>query len=957
MMAILAGIALLCIPLLPVGGEVSLDLSDDEIRLDVLADRRHGYATYSDANRGTPAGRESIRIRAASFAAQSEEAGVTVLSEFEGEEGVLLWSSIRGWVEWTVDIPSDGLYELCPMYYPLEGKQRAIEVALAIDGEVPFSEAASLTLQRAWTDEAPIRLDPFGNEYNSRPVEAAGWRTAAFLSTDGHFNGAYRFLLRQGRHTLRIHSIQEPFVLAELVLEPAREAPTYSEYRQALIPLADHSDADVIRIEAESAGLRSDQTIRPVPDRSDPLTFPYSPTKVRLNIIGQNQWRTSGQWLEWHIDVPVDGDYSLVFRYQQFSLKGMKTSRRLRIDGQVPFREAEKIEFPYSVAYGPLLFGSPDGSPYQIRLTKGIHVLRMEVVMGDLAPIVRETEEDVFLLNEVYRRILMVTGSQPDPYRDYFLEKEIPGLLDTLSSTSSRLRSRMDDIERISGRKGGQSATAQTLALQLEDLVRKPETLPHRLDAFKSNIGSLSAWATELKNQSLDLDAFLLVPEGQPVPRLAASFFERTIHEIRSFFSSFFEDYNMMSAASEKGRSITLWLMSGRDQAHVIRRMIDDRFTPSTGISVNLKLVNASVIQAKLSGYSPDVSVLLSRGQPVNLAARGAVYNLARFTDFQAISRSFRATALDPYRYQDGYYALPDTQSFFMLFYRRDILRELGLEVPDTWEEFHAALRTIQKRNMDVGIPYQSIDAWEAVETGMGSRNLFSALLFQHGGSMYNPSGTRTGLDSPAAQAAFREWVEIYTRYGLPISYDFYNRFRSGEMPMAIANYAEYSRIEVAAPEIRNLWSIAPLPGTLRQDGTIDRTQGGAGSGAVIFSGSKDPEASWIFLKWWTGEDAQRMFAQNIEIQLGVATRVPVANPGAFRMLPWSPWEAEALETQWQQVREIPEVPGGYAVVRNLDNAFRESVYEGRNPIESLLAWNRETNVELARKRRELGLE
>ena len=55
-------------------------------------------------------------------------------------------------------------------------------------------------------------------------------------------------------------------------------------------------------------------------------------------------------------------------------------------------------------------------------------------------------------------------------------------------------------------------------------------------------------------------------------------------------------------------------------------------------------------------------------------------------------------------------------------------------------------------------------------------------------------------------------------------------------------------------------------------------------------------------------------------------------------------------------MRDLPEVPGGYYVTRNIDNAFRACVYRGENPREMLLKWTAETNKEISRKRREYGL-
>ena len=45
---------------------------------------------------------------------------------------------------------------------------------------------------------------------------------------------------------------------------------------------------------------------------------------------------------------------------------------------------------------------------------------------------------------------------------------------------------------------------------------------------------------------------------------------------------------------------------------------------------------------------------------------------------------------------------------------------------------------------------------------------------------------------------------------------------------------------------------------------------------------------------------------------------------------------------------DLPEVPGGYYISRNLDNAFRACVYKFSNPREMLSHWTYETNKEIA---------
>ena len=86
-------------------------------------------------------------------------------------------------------------------------------------------------------------------------------------------------------------------------------------------------------------------------------------------------------------------------------------------------------------------------------------------------------------------------------------------------------------------------------------------------------------------------------------------------------------------------------------------------------------------------------------------------------------------------------------------------------------------------------------------------------------------------------------WTDFYELYKLPLlAFNPQNRFRTGEMPLVINNYPFYNILEVFAPEIgkRGKWGFTLVPGTMREDGTIDRTipggaiAGGAGAADMI---------------------------------------------------------------------------------------------------------------------------
>ena len=128
----------------------------------------------------------------------------------------------------------------------------------------------------------------------------------------------------------------------------------------------------------------------------------------------------------------------------------------------------------------------------------------------------------------------------------------------------------------------------------------------------------------------------------------------------------------------------------------------------------------------------------------------------------------------------------------------------------------------------------------------------------------------------------------MYVNYKIPLQFDFVTRFRVGEMPLAIVDFGMFNNLQVTAPEIRGDWDFAPVPGTVREDGTIDRSVMSSGTAIMMMASTENPEKSWEFMKWWTSDETQLRYGRELEAILGTSARYPTANLNAFKNLPWS---------------------------------------------------------------------
>ncbi len=930
----------------------------EEIDL-LLLDKSNTYQKYLAEVGDKPLATDSIIIKADKYYAASDDAKIEALDSYEGKDNVIKWDSAAGSVSYEVDVPADAFYSVKFSYYPIAGSGNKINIGLQVDDGFPYTDLTSFSLNRTYNSSEGIKQDTAGNDYNTTQVELFDWNEKFAVSDSGVSDQPFLIYLTKGKHSLVVYSFNEPFILGDITLCTPAKHMTYKEYVAKYGQIKDGEWGQ--KIEAEDTFKKSEQNMVASTDRTSTKNSPFNYTKTVLNVIGGSTWSYAGQWLEWEVEVPEDGYYEIFLRFKQSYKSGLPTHRRLLIDGEVPFEEADLISFGFSNSWQGKSLANDKGETLYVYLTAGEkHTIRLENVVGALSDSIANINSIVVELNNIYRQCLMITGTDPDIYRDYYLHQEIPDLIPTLEASAKELTKEYENIKEIIGSDRDVSDIINVLVYNIEDMIESPSTIPSRLDTFSGNIGSLSSWALELKDQPLLLDYLYVCQPNAEKPAINDNFFGSIWREVKSFFYSFITDYSNFADNSTYDDVITVWVNSGRDQANVINAMINDLFTPQYNIGVDLKITNASVIQAYLSGRAPDISLMIGRGQPVNLALRGALYDISKLDGFEEIKSRFQETSFVPYTLNGAVYAVPDTQNFYMMFYRKDIFQELELTAPKTWDEFWKVMKVIQSNNMEVGLPYTAVDASGSVDNGMGSRNIFSAILLQKGGRFYNDDLSATDLGTAEALDAFQIWTDIYTKMDSQVTYDFYNRFRAGNMPLGLAMYTEYNRLSAAAPEIAGLWEMIPIPGTMQEDGTISRAQGGSGSASVMLRAAEDHgnvESAWTFLKWWCSAEAQTRYALDVEAVLGVVGRVATANRDAFKNLSWNGKEYKNLMTAWDAIEEIPEAPGGYYLTRDLDNAFRDVVYNERNARESLLSWKLSVDAEIQRKREEFGLE
>ena len=897
---------------------------------------------------------------------------VEVYTNYEGTDKVLFTDTDSS-VSFHVQVPQTGYYNLYMEYLIPESRGVAAERGVRINGEFPFEDAQNITFTRIWTDGGEVKTDNQGNQIRPTQIEVYDWQSSCFEDDMGYITEPYRFYLEKGDNEITLEAENEPMIIRKFMVAPVSVIQSYEEYVAKYPDISDQAmTAGYIQmIQGEDSTLRSESSLYAKYDRSSPTTYPNSVTNTVLNYVGGDTWRSSGQWIEWEFEVPEDGYYNIMIKGRQNYSRGSVSSRTVYIDGEIPFSEMKEISYAYSNDWECKDLADENGVPYNFYLTKGTHTIRLEATLGGVGPILEELEDSTYRVNQIYRKILVYTGANPDRYRDYYIEANYPEVMEAMELESKRLFKIVDDTVSYSGQKADNIAAAQTVAQQMERFCEKPNKITLEFTTFKDNITALGTASLNMSETKLDIDYLVVSGTGVTPKKDKANIFTKLWHETKSFFASFFVDYNSVGDVYDESADdevVKVWILTGRDQGTILKSMVDDTFTPESGVKVNVEIVDpTALLNAVLAGRGPNVVLSVGADQPVNYALRGAAEDITQFNDWEEVLSHYTPSSYEQYGLDGHIYAIPETQTFNVMFYRKDVLEEMGLEVPDTWQELIEMLPTIQGNNLSVGIPTaagssSTTTATTAVASNVPDLSLYFTLLYQYGGDMYNEMGTKTTVDDEAGIRAFDDYVRYFNDYGLPTIYDFVSRFRSGEMPIGISAYSTYNTLMVSAPEIRGLWDFTLIPGTeyTNPDGTtyIDRSDFITGSATMMIATEDESlkQKSWEFMKWWAKPDTQVRFGREIEALLGSSARYATANKDAFEQLSWSSDDIKVLSEQWDQTVGIREVPGGYYTGRHITNAIRKVINDKDDTRETIIDYSIKINEEIEKKRNEFGL-
>ncbi|MDF2722867.1 MAG: putative binding protein [Paenibacillus sp.] len=894
--------------------------------------------------KGYASGTSTIRIPAADFSDQSS-LQLGKVGSYQGKDRVLLWQADRdNWIEYKVNVDKAGLYQLELQYYPYSLVQetaqnmnrKPVSMSAQFDGAFQFREARAIPFRRLFKDDLPVKQDEKGDDVRPRSLAVDRWMDEPSRDFNGNYSEPLKWYLSAGQHTIRL-STSDSIAISQISLTPAQTPGDYASYI-AKQPTGQAKDGKVINFQAEEMTTKNDAAIQMVVDK-DALSLPPAGKYETFNTIGGTRWQTGGQRVDWKFTVPESGRYKISMRSKQNAIANMSTFRTIYMDGKVPFKELLNYQFHYNPNWEGLTLSADDGKAYEFYLEKGDHILSMEATSGPFMPVIVESELAGTQLRELVAELKALTGNVVDKNRTWKIREEFPELIQRLEAIREQMVLMSDDLMKANGKRENNIAMLQNAIRDIDTYLKYPDEIPYYMDDISSLQEKVGAIRETLIKAPLQLDQLYIMPSEAKEPKMIANFFEKSKASILNFFRSFTRKDDLTDL---KEGALNVWVNRGRDYVNLLQELSDELYTPATGTKVKVNLLPDEnlLIYANAAGISPDIALGQPQDKSIDFAMRGALLDLSEFPDFNQVASRFAPGAMLPFFYNKGYYALPETQSFKVMFYRKDILERLNLKIPDTWEDVYNMLPTLQQNGYNFFVP--------ATE--------YITFVYQNGAEFFSADGMSTALDTPESFQGFKQWTDLFNIYDLEKSVpSFYQHFRKGDMPIGIADYNTYVTLTVAAPELTGWWGVAPLPGIKNSSGVVERWSSGGQSTGFIYKDSKMKDEAWEFLKWLTSADLQGRYGNDLESFNGPQFRWNTANVEAFTRLPWPKDDMQVILEQWRWYKEMPNPPGAYFVGRELNNAWNRTVVDGMNYRESLEEGIVNIDREMVRKSQEFG--
>ncbi|MFF1451173.1 ABC transporter substrate-binding protein [Streptomyces sp. NPDC058274] len=300
--------------------------------------------------------------------------------------------------------------------------------------------------------------------------------------------------------------------------------------------------------------------------------------------------------------------------------------------------------------------------------------------------------------------------------------------------------------------------------------------------------------------------------------------------------------------AASDGKPVTIdywtWTLGAKSTVEAFNRTHKDikvKFTeiPSSTEGYS-KLTNA--VKA---GNAPDVATVEYQMVP-EFASQGNLVDLTKYAG-ETVKSKFPEGIQSLVTFGGRTWTVPYDAAPQLYYYRTDLFKKYGIEVPKTWDEFETAAAKVKKQDKSVRL----------ASMPKNDPALLAALSWQAGGKWFATEGDawKPGVNDAATKKVTGYWDGLI-KDGLVQSYTGYSPEEtkaraSGKTLSFLGASWSAGGMKTAMPDLKGKWAAAPMPNW----GTAASGNYGGTSYGVL-KGSKHAEAATEFIKWLTTDKA-----------------------------------------------------------------------------------------------------
>lgn len=384
-----------------------------------------------------------------------------------------------------------------------------------------------------------------------------------------------------------------------------------------------------------------------------------------------------------------------------------------------------------------------------------------------------------------------------------------------------------------------------------------------------------------------------------------------------------------------KNVEITMWTFldpantsNGRSVA--LSQMIEEFETENPGVKVNVEpqdyaTMTAKFLAAASNGEAPDL-IWCARDELCGVLDAGALEPLENLFlgDWSDEDIADIEDAYFHFGERDGkHYTLSLSKNAIALYYRSDLLKAAGKEVPTTWDEILDVAQALTADDADTGIHRYGLG--QAFSSAGSDSQLLANYIIDKQGNLFAEDGTANWANDVGVEAM--DWMSKTIELGVTPSEcvnttneDGFTEFNSGKYGMFVGGAVRVPNIKDAVSFDPNTVQIAEIPGGCVLDGWF----------AGVWSGSEHKEEAGKFLEKMYSPESDLKWVQlggQAPVRKSTLDKITIDDSNAYLKV-----MVDAFNNGWFVSND--KTYSGWKV--NLNDAVQYVIGAGQDPMEAL---------------------